>query len=279
MISALLQRAVPIAFAALALTACDSKIERNSADDDKDSPSPPAATETKQAETLMFDTDKQYAGWVGKPAGSVKFTALDGRKVDLDQLRGKVVLLDFWATWCGPCMRELPHVKEVYRELHPRGFEVLGFSFDRDRAALKTVVAQSGIPWPQSFEEGGSNHFGKQYGIAYFPSMWLVDQKGVVRYISAGADLKNKVLTLLKESTPTAPAGAIRINPNGFASVAAAQQEAVRLYPALGVAGSPFNVAFLSRHKVYQRERPDYFRDPGWPVALAREVAATVRSQ
>lgn len=61
-----------------------------------------------------------------------------------------------------------------------------------------------------------------------------------------------------------------------FSTVAEAQQEALRLYPALGVAGSPFNREFVARHKKYQMDRPDYFRVPGWPVALAREVDAVI---
>ena len=64
-----------------------------------------------------------------------------------------------------------------------------------------------------------------------------------------------------------------------FATTAEAQNEAIRLYPALGVAGSDFNRAFLTRHKQYQKMRPDYFRDPAWPIALAREVAATTTSK
>ena len=64
-----------------------------------------------------------------------------------------------------------------------------------------------------------------------------------------------------------------------FSTVAEAQQEALRLYPALGVAGSPFNRAFVARHQKYQQERPDYLRDTGWPVTLAREVATTLNSQ
>lgn len=64
-----------------------------------------------------------------------------------------------------------------------------------------------------------------------------------------------------------------------FATVAEAQQEALRLYPALGVAGSPFNREFVARHKKYQQERPEFLRDTGWPVMLAREVATTVNSQ
>ena len=64
-----------------------------------------------------------------------------------------------------------------------------------------------------------------------------------------------------------------------FATTADAQQEAIRLYPSLGVAGSDFNRAFLARHKQYQQEQPDLLRDPNWPITLAREVASTLKSQ
>src|SRR6266498_3501706 len=71
------------------------------------------------------------ASLVGKPL-ALKFTAVDGRPVDLETLRSKVVLIDFWATWCGPCVQEVPHVKAVYDKLHPKGFEIIGISFDQN---------------------------------------------------------------------------------------------------------------------------------------------------
>ena len=146
---------------------------------------------------------------LGEAAPDFAAPDLSDNEITLAGYRGqKVVLLDFWATWCGPCMRELPHVKQVYDELHPRGFEVLGISFDRDRNALEKVVREQNIPWPQSFASNGENPLGRQFGIDHFPSMWLVDQKGLVRFISAGADLRGKVLKLMQESptTPSLPA-------------------------------------------------------------------------
>jgi thiol-disulfide isomerase/thioredoxin len=82
------------------------------------------------------------------------FTAVDGRAVDMKALRGKVVLVDFWATWCGPCIAELPNVKAVYSKYHDKGFEIVGISLDRatDRQKLIDFVAKEEMPWPQHFD-------------------------------------------------------------------------------------------------------------------------------
>ena len=134
----------------------------------------------------------------------IKFTALDGRQVDLGQMRGKVVLVEFWATWCGPCVGEIPHIKEAYKQFHSKGFEVIGISFDSSwdsgEQALQRFVQKEGLPWPQYFDgKLWQNKFGIQYGIASIPTMWLVDKKGNLRETNARDDLKAKVEKLLME--------------------------------------------------------------------------------
>jgi thiol-disulfide isomerase/thioredoxin len=129
----------------------------------------------------------------------IKFKAIDGNEVDISKMQGKVVLIDFWATWCGPCMMELPNVLDVYRKYHSKGFEIIGISFDRDIESFKKVIKERGMSWPQYFDgKIWDNDFGVYFGIQGIPTMWLVDKDGkVVDTEPGGPQLGNKVKKLL----------------------------------------------------------------------------------
>jgi thiol-disulfide isomerase/thioredoxin len=136
---------------------------------------------------------------VGKPV-TIAFKAVDGREVDVSKLKGKVVLIDFWATWCGPCVAELPNVKKAYDKLHPKGFEIVGISFDGDQGSLERFVSEKEMAWPQFFDgKKWGNKYGQEFGINSIPAMWLVDKKGNLRDMKARGALEEKVEKLLAE--------------------------------------------------------------------------------
>lgn len=111
----------------------------------------------------------------------MSFTSFSGKKVDLKKLKGKVVLVDFWATWCGPCVAEMPHVKEVYKKYHKRGFEVIAISLDDDPARLKEYLKKNAIPWEQFFDgKGWKNELAVKHGITGVPTAYLLDRNGVI---------------------------------------------------------------------------------------------------
>lgn len=109
----------------------------------------------------------------------LSFTAVDGRKVDLADLRGKVVLVDFWATWCPPCVEEVPQLVETYEKFKGLGFEIVGISLDEDKAALEKFTAENKMTWPQFFDgKGWENEFARRFKIQSVPTLWLLDREG-----------------------------------------------------------------------------------------------------
>jgi peroxiredoxin len=136
---------------------------------------------------------------IGHPL-QFRFTALDGREVDLEKLHGKVVLIDCWATWCPPCIREIPRLKTLYARLRAKGFEIVGISSDDDKDALQKFIAEKQISWPQYFDgKGELNQFAVQHAVTGVPTTWLLDKRGVLRDVNALKNLERKVEKLLRE--------------------------------------------------------------------------------
>ncbi|RIK84189.1 MAG: hypothetical protein DCC68_02025 [Planctomycetota bacterium] len=137
----------------------------------------------------------------------IKGKLVDGSDFDWKAYsKGKVVLVDFWATWCGPCIGELPNVKKNYEKYHAKGFEIVGISLDTDRKKLEAFLEKEGTKWAQLFEdEAGWKHpVAVHYGISGIPTVILVDQQGKVVSLNArGPELGKLLEKLLGSSDST----------------------------------------------------------------------------
>ena len=138
-------------------------------------------------------------------------TKMDGKPFSIEELKGKVVLIDFWATWCGPCLAELPNVQEQYELYHAKGFEVVGISLDEDRAELEAFLEEKKLPWMTLHQNDGSgwgNENAARYSINGIPACFLIDQEGkVVSLECRGEELPEMLEKLLgpveKKPEPT----------------------------------------------------------------------------
>ena len=116
---------------------------------------------------------------IGEAAAPLVVTALDGTTFDLAKLRGKVVLVNYWATWCAPCRKEMPKLDAFYRHYHDRGLEIIGISIDFPRDYEKMRKAARSVAYPTAAAKDISNDgFGKPGGV---PITWIIDADGKVR--------------------------------------------------------------------------------------------------
>ena len=170
------------------------------------------AAEAYEAFGKIFSdsTDEQLSSFGEMSSGSarrlrlvgnvleLKGTKLDGTKFDVAELKDKVVLVDFWATWCGPCRVEFPNIKKAYEKYHEHGLEVVGVSIDQDRKSVEDYVEKQEVPWITLHEkdDAGKNPATKRYGIFGIPAMFLIGKDGKVVSITARG---NELPRLLEE--------------------------------------------------------------------------------
>lgn len=136
---------------------------------------------------------------IGQPAPRIGAEDRQGKRVDWDDYQGKVVLVDFWATNCAPCLAEFPNLKQIYEDYRPRGFEILGVSLDEDGQTVDAFCERAKLPWRMVMNESPEGEVGKRFKVRTIPSLYLVDQQGkVVQLDVRGKDLRTAIDALLK---------------------------------------------------------------------------------
>lgn len=138
-------------------------------------------------------------GAVGGPAPAFELMTLEDGTLSLDQLAGKVVLVDFWATWCQPCHIQSAILKELYPEVQPRGVEFVAISVGEDRTTVEAFVNDRPFPYPVALDPDAS--YADSVGIYGFPTLMIVDREGQMAFLQAGITRAEALREILYELT------------------------------------------------------------------------------
>ena len=134
----------------------------------------------------------------------LQFEAVDGTPVSLEALRGKLVLIDFWATWCGPCMAAGPEMVKMNQTYGPQGMQIIGISLDQSKAALTRVAPEAGFNWPHYFDgKGWKNDVAVAWGVNSIPRVFLINPNGEVVYTGHAGGVEPAIEKALKDTPPT----------------------------------------------------------------------------
>jgi thiol-disulfide isomerase/thioredoxin len=135
---------------------------------------------------------------------SLKFKAFDSSgTVDLQDLKGKIVVVDFWATWCHPCMAEADHMLAVNKKYEGKGFQFLGISLDQDSTSLKQVIADKKFTWPMSFEgQGWEGSTPKSWGVNSIPQTFIIGPEGTVLWRGYPGDIDQALTSAFRDHPP-----------------------------------------------------------------------------
>ncbi len=137
---------------------------------------------------------------IGQIAPNFTITTPEGESISLYDIKGKVKLIDFWASWCGPCRGENPHVVEIYKEYHPKGLEIFGVSLDNNKEAWVKAIADDGLVWKHGSDlKGWQSAPAQLYSVSGIPHTVLLDENNkIIAKNLRGDELKQKIAELLK---------------------------------------------------------------------------------
>ena len=209
------------------------------------------------------------ADLIGRDAIAFALEDLDGNRVDLQSLKGKVALLDFWASWCGPCVAELPHIEKLHRDFKDRGLAVLGVN-NEDVDVAREFVKRRGYTFTTLFDEG--SEVTRKYGVSGIPQVFIIDREGKVKWHTLGYlpgkefELRNAVEKVLKDLNPSAPASTragAPVSPEDkvrlvvYPSTSGGGDRGVSLIPSSGTAEYPVDVLGQPTKKVMPHYPPE----------------------
>lgn len=137
---------------------------------------------------------------IDQPAPEIEAADISGESISLSSLQGKVVLVDFWATNCPPCVAEMPNIKQLYAEYRDKGFEVIGVSLDGDQSIVEQFIGRREITWPMIMEPGAVETLRASYHVPTIPSLFVVDQSGKLHQFDVrGRDLRQVIEQLISQ--------------------------------------------------------------------------------
>ena len=156
----------------------------------------------KDKNVIMFHevVERMLSTNIGQFAPEISLPSPDGKEIALSSLKGKLVLIDFWASWCGPCRKEMPNVVKIYSKFKNKGFEIYGVSLDQDKEKWMEAITKDGINWPQVSDlKYWDNVAAKIYNVQGIPYTVLIDKDGkIIAKNLRGQELEKKIAEVLK---------------------------------------------------------------------------------